>query len=160
MMIRAALLFVLAAVAAAGYDEVQPEMGWVADAKTEGGTTTASGLRYVDHAVGAANAPVVASGDTAKVMYKLYIPDANAGRKHIYSQSNPGEAFDLSAGAGSVIKGFDEAVIGMKAGGQRFAYMPHDIAYGEGGQSGFGIPGSSPLLYYLEIASINGKSEL
>ena len=40
---------------------------------------------------------------------------------------------------GSVIKGFDEVVLGMRVGGRRYAVLPSEIGYGAAGQSSFGI---------------------
>ena len=156
----AVLLALTFAAPALSNDEVRSEMRWT-QAKLKGElTTTDSGLQYLDVKVG--KGPLVESGDSAKVMYKLYGADSGGGKhgRHIYSQSSPASAFDLTAGAGSVIKGFDEAVLGMRVGGRRYAVLPSDIAYGAGGQSSFGIKGGEDLVYYLEIASIAGKGEL
>ena len=108
----AVLLALTFAAPALSNDEVRSEMRWT-QAKLKGElTTTDSGLQYLDVKVG--KGPLVESGDSAKVMYKLYGADSGGGKhgRHIYSQSSPASAFDLTAGAGSVIKGFDEAVLG------------------------------------------------
>lgn len=109
-------------------EEVRSEMRWTQAKLKDDLTTTASGLKYLDMKVG--KGPIVETGDTAKVMYKLYGADSGGGKygRHIYSQSSPTSAFDLKAGAGSVIKGFDEAVLGMRVGGRRYAVLPADIA--------------------------------
>jgi FKBP-type peptidyl-prolyl cis-trans isomerase len=159
-LLLSALLVIGGLAASLANDEVRSEMRWT-QAKLKGGTTTTdSGLQYLDVKVG--KGPLVESGDSAKVMYKLYGVNSGGGKhgRHIYSQSSPSTAFDLTAGAGSVIKGFDEAVLGMRVGGRRYAVLPSEIAYGAGGQASFGIEGGEALVYFLEIASIAGKGEL
>jgi FKBP-type peptidyl-prolyl cis-trans isomerase len=101
-------------------------------------------------------------GDTARVMYKLYLhPMAKTDRRrHIYSQANLNRAFDVVLGNGRVIKGFDEAIYQMKVGDKgRFVLPPH-IGYGSNGQAGFQIPGGATLIYYLELVGHTPRSEL
>ena len=87
-------------------------------------------------------------------MYKLYLEDKH---KHIYSQSKISEAFSLTAGSGGVIKGFDEAILLMKIGDRGRFIMPSDIAYGDRGAMGFGIPGGATLEYFLEVRDESGR---
>eukprot|EP00943_MAST-04B_sp_MAST-4B-sp1_P003609 g3609.t1 len=101
-------------------------------------------------------------GDTARVMYKLYLHPMTKSdrRRHIYSQANLDRAFDVIVGGGKVIKGFDEAIYQMKVGDKgRFVLPPH-IGYGREGQAGFQIPGGATLIYYLEVVGHTPKSEL
>jgi peptidylprolyl isomerase len=45
-----------------------------------------------------------------------------------------GQPFDFELGAGSVIKGWDKGIVGMKEGGRRKLTIPADLAYGPQGQ--------------------------
>ena len=43
-------------------------------------------------------------------------------------------ALSVTVGAGQVIPGFDEGLVGLRLGGRRQLTIPSDLAYGEQGQ--------------------------
>ena len=154
----------LLSIANAGYDEVKKDMSWVYTEKWDDADsylTTGSSLRYkmLPPRRRTKHQAEINKGETVKVMYKLYIGHGTPDYKHIYSQSTLSEAFSLTVGGGSVIKGFDEAVLLMKDGDRGRFLMPSKIAYGAGGAAGFGIPPNTELEYFLEIHK-TGSGEL
>ena len=62
--------------------------------------------------------------------------------------------FSFLVGVGKVIKGWDEGVLGMKAGGKRTLIIPPDKAYGERGAGGGKIPPGATLVFDVQVVAI------
>ena len=62
--------------------------------------------------------------------------------------------FEFQIGKGSVIKGWDQGVVGMKVGGKRKLTIPSRLGYADKG-SPPKIPGKSTLLFEVELLSVN-----
>lgn len=90
----------------------------------------------------------VKEGDEVKVHY---IGTLQNGTEFDNSKKR-GEPFTFTVGAGEVIKGWDEGLVGMKVGGQRILVIPPDKAYGERGIGP--IPGNATLVFAIELLGI------
>ncbi len=116
-------------------------------ASKDGFIVTKSGLKYKDVKVG--TGPAVKVGDTVKVDYKGWLDDGTV----FDTSKQPGrEPFSFTVGTGTVIKGWDEGLQGMKVGGKRQLVIPPDLGYGSEdlGQ----IPPNSTLHFDIELHKI------
>jgi hypothetical protein len=108
-------------------------------------------LQVVDDVVG--KGAEVKTGDTVRVHYTGTLMN---GQKFDSSRDR-GAPFDFTVGNGSVIKGWDQGVVGMKPGGKRRLVIPQDIAYGEAGRPPE-IPPKAGLKFDIELLEINPKN--
>jgi len=98
----------------------------------------------------------IAAGQQAVVQYTGWLYEASAPDKkgrQFDSSAKSGEPFRFAVGAGQVIKGWDQGVVGMKIGGRRRLTIPADLAYGENGAGGV-IPPGATLVFEVELAGI------
>jgi len=123
------------------------------DAPASTGTETMA-LQKTDLAPG--NGPEIKSGQTALVHYTGWLYDAaapeNKGKK-FDSSVDRNEPFEFPVGAGMVIKGWDEGVVGMKVGGKRRLVIPPEMGYGARGAGGV-IPPGATLVFDVELVEI------
>lgn len=63
------------------------------------------------------------------------------------------EPFQFTIGAGNVIQGWDQGVIGMKVGGRRRLIIPPDLAYGVQGQPP-SIPANAALVFDIDLKQV------
>jgi FKBP-type peptidyl-prolyl cis-trans isomerase FkpA len=98
----------------------------------------------------------VAAGQQAVVQYTGWLYEAAAPDKkgkQFDSSRSTGQPFRFVVGAGQVIKGWDQGVLGMKAGSRRRLTIPADLAYGDQGAGGV-IPPGATLVFDVDLVSI------
>jgi len=98
-------------------------------------------------------------GQIAVVHYTGWLYDQTA-------ENNRGDKFDSSVdrdqyfsfmlGAGRVIKGWDQGVVGMKVGETRELTIPPEMGYGDRG-AGAVIPPGATLVFEIELAELQGS---
>lgn len=66
---------------------------------------------------------------------------------------NRGEPFSFPLGAGYVIKGWDQGVVGMKIGGRRRLVIPASLGYGAQGAGGVIAPGET-LIFVVDLLEL------
>ncbi len=105
------------------------------------------GTRIVD--VKAGKGPAVKSGDTLMVHYVGRLADGTT----FDSSKNRSVPFEFIVGRGSVIKGWDAGIVGMRSGGVRRLVIPPEEAYGERGAPP-AIPPNATLHFEVELLKI------
>lgn len=90
----------------------------------------------------------VKKGDTAQVHY---LGTLTNGEKFdsSYDRNQP---FEFQVGAGQVIEGWDQGLLGMKIGGKRKLTIPPTLGYGN--QPIGTIPANSTLIFEIELITI------
>ena len=109
--------------------------------------TTGSGLQYADLVIGDGAEAVV--GKTVEVHYTGWLEDGTV----FDSSLKRGKPFSFILGAGNVIKGWDEGVAGMRAGGKRRLVIPPELGYGSNGIKDV-IPPNATLTFDVELINL------
>ena len=107
-------------------------------------------------ALKAGTGAAVGGGQIAVVQYTGWLYEAAASDhkgKQFDSSLTRREPFKFPLGTGSVIKGWDQGVAGMKVGESRRLIIPPDLAYGDAGAGGV-IPPGATLVFDIELVGI------
>jgi FKBP-type peptidyl-prolyl cis-trans isomerase FkpA len=98
----------------------------------------------------------ISAGKIAVVNYTGWLYDASAKDnkgKQFDSSLKAGQPFRFPVGAGQVIKGWDQGVVGLKVGGSRRLIIPPELAYGDSGAGGV-IPPGATLVFDIDLVAI------
>jgi FKBP-type peptidyl-prolyl cis-trans isomerase FkpA len=122
-----------------------------------GSENTPSGptlLQITDTSVGAGATAV--AGSTLTVNYTGWLYDASAAQNHgkQFDTSVGRAPFTFKLGAGQVIAGWDQGMVGMKVGGKRTLIIPSSLGYGASGVGGGLIPPNAALVFDVELLSV------
>jgi peptidylprolyl isomerase len=100
---------------------------------------------------------VEGTGDAAKAGDTLtvdYVGVLYKNGKQFDASWDRGEPFQFQLGAGGVIQGWDQGLVGMKVGGRRMLTIPANLAYGTEGAPP-DIPPNAPLVFVVDLKAIN-----
>ena len=92
--------------------------------------------------------PETKNGDSISVDYTGMLMDGK-----VFDSSVGRAPFTLTLGAGQVIKGWEQGLLGMKVGEKRKLTIPSDLAYGKSGYPG-AIPPDATLIFDVELKAI------
>lgn len=91
-----------------------------------------------------------AAGDSVTVNY---VGSLTNGTVFDASANHGTAGFTFTLGAGQVIKGWDEGIVGMKEGGKRTLLIPASLAYGSQSPAP-SIPANSALIFQVELLKV------
>jgi FKBP-type peptidyl-prolyl cis-trans isomerase len=103
-------------------------------------------LKVIDSTTGQGDA--AQNGDTLQVRYTGWLYE-NGKRT---TQFDTG-TFELTLGKTSVIRGWTQGLVGVKAGGKRELIIPPDLGYGAQGAGGV-IPPNATLDFEIEVLNL------
>jgi FKBP-type peptidyl-prolyl cis-trans isomerase len=89
-------------------------------------------------------------GSNIKVLYTGWLISG----KKFDSNNDRQKPFEFKLGRGSVIKGWDRGIVGMREGGRRKLIIPSELAYGKMG-SPPDIPPNSQLVFEVELIEVD-----
>jgi FKBP-type peptidyl-prolyl cis-trans isomerase FkpA len=91
------------------------------------------------------------TGSVATVTYNGWLYDTSKvdGKGTFF---DGGTGFSFTLGAGQVIAGWDQGVVGMRVGGQRRLIIPPDLAYGSSGSGP--IPPNATLVFDITLTGV------
>ncbi len=148
----AAAIATLAAVTACAQTGAPP----AAPAKPAAAAAPAVVTELVKKDTKEGNGKLAEKGKAVSVHYTgwLYDPAAPEQKGKKFDSSHDRKIpFGFILGAGRVIKGWEEGVVGMKEGGQRTLIIPASMGYGDKGAGGV-IPPGATLLFEVELLKI------
>lgn len=111
-------------------------------------------LQTIDMKTGTGQAAI--AGDEISVHYTGWLYDQHAPDKRgqkFDSSRDRGEPFVFLLGAGRVIRGWDDGIVGMQRGGKRELRIPSGLGYGASG-AGKVIPPGASLVFEVELLDI------
>jgi peptidylprolyl isomerase len=94
--------------------------------------------------------PEARAGQVATVHY---VGVSHSTGEEFDASWNRGEPFQFSLGAGQVIAGWDQGVVGMKVGGRRKLVIPPHLGYGQRG-AGRAIKPGETLIFVVDLVGV------
>jgi peptidylprolyl isomerase len=88
-----------------------------------------------------------------KTVSAHYVGVAFSTGEEFDSSWNRGQPLDFPVGAGMVIKGWDQGLLGMKVGGRRKLVIPPHLGYGDRGAGG-AIKGGETLIFVVDLVDV------
>lgn len=114
-------------------------------------TKCAAPAKVLAKSLGAGSGPAVKKGDSVQVNYVAQ--GVTSGKKA--SSWPSGKPKTINVGAGQVPKGWDDALVGMKAGGRKLVVLPPKQGAADPKASALGITGNEPVALVIGLAKIS-----
>lgn len=137
-----ALIYIVALVALNLPQKSSPQTATVTPTET---SSPSAQLKIEDENVGTGT--TAQTGDTVTVNYTGTLTNGKE-----FDSTKGKKPFSFTLGAGQVIKGWDQGIVGMKVGGKRKLTIPPDLGYGS--QAVGSIPSNSTLIFDVELLDV------
>jgi FKBP-type peptidyl-prolyl cis-trans isomerase len=151
---KVALVLAIAVTAACGGKSEAPASSAAPAGTAAPAASPVTGLQTLTLKPGSGAA--IGGGQIAVVQYTGWLYEAAAADhkgKQFDSSLPRREPFKFPLDTGSVIKGWDQGVVGMKVGESRRLTIPPELAYGDAGAGGV-IPPGATLIFDVELVGI------
>lgn len=106
-----------------------------------------------DLEVGTGEEAVNGSSISVNYIGWLYDPEQPGNRGAQFDSSAGAGPYVFTLGAGQVIRGWDQGLVGMRVGGVRQLVIPPSLAYGSTGNGP--IPPNATLIFQVELVAVN-----
>ncbi|PRY18109.1 FKBP-type peptidyl-prolyl cis-trans isomerase [Kineococcus rhizosphaerae] len=94
-----------------------------------------------------------AEATAGKTVSAHYVGVAFSTGEEFDASWNRGTPLDFPVGAGMVIQGWDQGLLGMKVGGRRRLVIPPHLGYGDRGAGG-AIKGGETLIFVVDLVDV------
>ena len=111
--------------------------------------TPSAPFTQIDVTVG--TGATASAGNTVRVSYTGWLYDS-AKTNGKGTQFDTNNSFPFVLGAGQVIKGWDQGVVGMRVGGTRRLTIPPELGYGSAANGP--IPANSSLVFDITLLGV------
>jgi peptidylprolyl isomerase len=106
--------------------------------------------KLVENDLEVGTGPAAKAGDEVTVQYVGFGYDS---KKEFDSSWSRNEPFTFNLGAGEVIPGWDQGIVGMKVGGRRELVIPPSLAYGPAGAPP-AIGPNETLIFVVDLEAV------
>jgi peptidylprolyl isomerase len=95
--------------------------------------------------------PAAKAGDAVQMQY---VGVSWSTGEQFDASWDSGQPFTFTLGAGGVIRGWDEGIVGMRPGGRRLLVIPPELGYGETGAGAGAIAPNETLVFVVDLERI------
>jgi FKBP-type peptidyl-prolyl cis-trans isomerase len=118
--------------------------------------STAGGVDYKELQVGQGDA--VDEGDVAVMHFVGWLAEDGARGREIFNTRNRGQPVSFVVGTEKVMPGWNQGIVGMRAGGRRLLLVPPGLAYREHNRPEE-IPADTSLMFLIELMSVEKPTD-
>jgi FKBP-type peptidyl-prolyl cis-trans isomerase len=113
--------------------------------------STPEGVDYKELQIGEGDA--IDYGDVAVMHFVGWLAEDRARGREIFNTRNRGEPLSFVVGTEKVMPGWNDGIVGMRAGGRRLLLIPPGRAYRKDNRPEE-IPADTSLMFLIELMSV------